>query len=380
MKIFNIKLLVIFSMFIASCSDVIDTSNNANRKIDPGKIPINYYANKTVKSLVVPPDLTKPNTQNSFRVSEYVSDINESIVDFSSSEASKEKSTNILAKSSEVQVAKSGQRRWLVINKNSNIVWELAKDFIKRQGFTIKKSNKKIGIIETDFLENYPDIPEQSLGFFRAMLKNALTARYTLPIIDKYRIRVEPISENKTELHLSLFSMQEKLAKSGNVESTIWETYEKDHALETEMLYQLMVFISGNQAEAKEKILKAKDQNTINVTLERSFNGYAKLNFQASIVDTWDSINWALDQLNIDIEDKDIKERSFYIKTVRTSDIGILTKLLGSDAVMKTYQILIKPGENPNNSSVLFNDVSGENEQETKDFSYEFFTKIQKLF
>ena len=367
-------------MFIASCSDVIDTSNNANRKIDPGKIPINYYANKTVKSLVVPPDLTKPNTQNSFRVSEYVSDINESIVDFSSSEASKEKSTNILAKSSEVQVAKSGQRRWLVINKNSNIVWELAKDFIKRQGFTIKKSNKKIGIIETDFLENYPDIPEQSLGFFRAMLKNALTARYTLPIIDKYRIRVEPISENKTELHLSLFSMQEKLAKSGNVESTIWETYEKDHALETEMLYQLMVFISGNQAEAKEKILKAKDQNTINVTLERSFNGYAKLNFQASIVDTWDSINWALDQLNIDIEDKDIKERSFYIKTVRTSDIGILTKLLGSDAVMKTYQILIKPGENPNNSSVLFNDVSGENEQETKDFSYEFFTKIQKLF
>jgi len=45
----------------------------------------------------------------------------------------------------------------------------------------------------------------------------------------------------------------------------------------------------------------------------------------------------------------------------------------------KTFQILIKPVENLS-TEVIFNDVSGENEQDTKDYSFEFFEKIQKLF
>jgi len=379
MKIFNTLLLVISSILISSCTDIIDNSDNTNRKIDPGNIPINYYADKTVKSLVVPPDLTKPNSQNSFRISEYVSNVNENIIDFSGSDIAKDKITKILDINSDVSVQKSGQRRWLVINKNSDVVWELTKDFLKRQGFALKKSNKKIGIIETDFLENYPEIPEQNLGLIRSMLKKAITARYTLPIIDKYRVRIEPLETNKTELHLSLFSMQEKLAKSGNVESTIWETYEKDYALETEMLYRLMVFISGDNAGAKEKILNSQENKVTKVSLKDNFNGYAKLSFDLGLLETWDNVNWALDQLNIDIEDKDVKERSFYIKAVRTSDLGILSSLLGTEALVRTFQIILK-SESENITDVFFNDVSGENEQETKDFSYEFLRKIQNLY
>ena len=378
MKIFNI-VLIIFSMFIASCSDVIDSNDNANRKIDPGNIPINYYADKTVKSLIVPPDLTKPNAQNSFRISEYANNVNENIIDFSGSDTAKDKITKILDVNSDVSVQKSGQRRWLVINKNSDVVWELTKDFLKRQGFVLKKSNKKIGIIETDFLENYPEIPDQNLGLIRSMLNKALTARYTLPIIDKYRVRIEPLEANKTELHLSLFSMKEKLAKSGNVDSTIWEAYEKDYALETEMLYRLMVFISGDNADAKEKIINAKENKVTKVSLKDNFNGYARLTFELGLLDTWDNVNWALDQLNIDIEDKDVKEKSFYVKTVRTSDLGILSTLLGTDALVRTFQIILR-SESENKTDVFFNDISGENEQETKDFSYEFFRKIQNLY
>jgi len=368
------------ALTITGCVDsVIDSSENLKRDIDPGNIPMNYYADKTVKSLVVPPDLTKPNVQNSFRVSEFVSDINETIIDFSGSEKTKDEVTKILEKNSEISVQRSGQRRWLLVNKDSDLLWETTKDFLKQQGFNIKKSDKKIGIIETDFLENYPEIPEQSLGLFRSFLSKSLTARYTLPIIDKYRVRIEPVNENQTEIHLSLFSMQEKLAKSGNVESTLWEAYDKDIALETEMLYRLMVFISGDQVGSREKILAAKEDRKIKVEVLDNFNGYAKLRINASILDAWDNISWALDQLNIDIEDKDIKEKSFYINTVRTSDIGFMSKLLGTEALVKTYQLLVKSVDQ-NSSEVFFGDISGLNEQETKDFSYEFLNKIQKLF
>jgi len=368
------------ALTITGCVDsVIDSSENLKRDIDPGNIPMNYYADKTVKSLVVPPDLTKPNVQNSFRVSEFVSDINENIIDFSGSEKTKDEVTKILEKNSEISVQRSGQRRWLLVNKDSDLLWETTKNFLKQQGFNIKKSDKRIGIIETEFLENYPEIPEQSLGFFRSFLSKSLTARYTLPIIDKYRVRIEPVNENQTEIHLSLFSMQEKLAKSGNVESTLWEAYDKDIALETEMLYRLMVFISGDQVGSREKILAAKEDRKIKVEVLDNFNGYAKLRINASILDAWDNISWALDQLNIDIEDKDIKEKSFYINTVRTSDIGFMSKLLGTEALVKTYQLLVKSVDQ-NSSEVFFGDISGLNEQETKDFSYEFLNKIQKLF
>jgi hypothetical protein len=64
---------------------------------------------------------------------------------------------------------------------------------------------------------------------------------------------------------------------------------------------------------------------------------------------------------------------------VRTSDLGILSTLLGTDALVRTFQIILK-SESENKTDVFFNDISGENEQETKDFSYEFFRKIQNLY
>jgi len=377
LKVFTI---LFSTIFINACVDsVIDTSNNQKRDIDPGNIPMNYYADKTVKSLVIPPDLTSPQSQNSFRISEYVSGVNETVVTFSDSEETRDKNTKILQNNSDVRVERSGQRRWLIINKSSDIVWESAKDFFRQQGFSIKKSNKKIGILETDFLENYPEIPERSLGLIRSMLSKALTARYTLPIIDKYRLRVEPIDEKSTEVHLTLFSMKEKLAKSGNVESTIWEAYEKDLALETEMLYRLMVYMTGDEVNSRQKILQASEQKNIETKVLDNFNGYAKLQFNSNLYETWDSINWAFDQLNIEIEDKDIKERSFYIKSVGTSNIGIISSILGADALVKTYQIILKSLDE-NTTEVFFNDISGENEQETKDYSYDFFRNLQKVF
>jgi len=97
MKIVFLNLFL--ALTVTGCVDtVIDSSKNLKRDIDPGNIPINYYSDKTVKSLVVPPDLTKPNVQNSFRVSEFVTGINENIIDFSGSEKTKDAITKILAK------------------------------------------------------------------------------------------------------------------------------------------------------------------------------------------------------------------------------------------------------------------------------------------
>jgi len=376
---FNLVVLT-FAIFLTSCfSDENKKKDSVNEKTELGAKPLNYYADKTVKPLEVPPDLTMPNYENSLRISEFASGVDENIIDFLNTDESKDQNTIIIINiNDDILVKKSGNRRWLVIKRDADTVWNLSKEFLKKKGFTLKKTNKKIGIIETDFLENYPEVPTKNLGMLRRLLQDALKARYSLPIIDKYRVRIEPLDNNTTEFHLSLFSMQEKLTQSGNIETTVWEAYEKDISLETEMLYQFMLYLGGEEVKVKEKILEAKEDNKIKVQVVDSINGFAKMKFETNLLNTWDNLNWALDQINADIEDRDIKEKSFYVRLV-TEELGFISKILGSDALIDSYQILLKEVDK-DLTEVYLNDISGKNDEETKKFSYKFFNQIKTLF
>ncbi len=344
---------------------------------------INYYSDKTVSSLEVPPDLTTPSSQKAFKLSKYVNDVQEDTISFNIKKAStqeKEKSANILKTPSNIKVIKSGKRRWLIVDKKPDIVWDLSKSFLKSRGFSIKKINKKIGLIETDFLENYAEIPDESLGMIRSFISSKLGA-YVLPTVDKYRVRLEPMNNGKkTALYLSLSSMEEVVTNSGSKdENTIWQARPKDQDLETTMLYEFMVYLGGDKVKARDQIVKAKEQEKITVNLVQGVGGYAKLVFKMNQYDTWSNIGWALDQLDIEIEDTDIKEGSFYIKVVRTQDKGIFSRIFGDSAIKKSFQILVRQTSS-NTTEVYFNDISEENEQATIDFSHEFLGNIAKQF
>ncbi|HCJ13427.1 MAG TPA: hypothetical protein DHV43_04185, partial [Gammaproteobacteria bacterium] len=185
---------------------------------------------------------------------------------------------------------------------------------------------------------------------------------------------------DKSEVYLSLTSMEEVLTKAGSDdENTIWQSRPKDQALETEMLYRLMTFLGSDHAVAREKIIQAKEAQTLTVSLSKGVNGYAKLTFSLNQYDTWDNMGWALDQLNIDVDDKDVKEGSFYINVSRTEDQGLWSRMFGDDAIKKSFQILVRQTSD-NETEVYFNDISEENEQATIDFSHEFLGNIAKQF
>ncbi len=369
------------SLSLAGCFSFGDEKDEKDSAYTIGDRDIKYYSNKTVTSLEVPPDLTKPSSQNAFKLSEYVPNVQEDVISFSEKDNVVKEASNILRTPSNIEVKRAGNRRWLVVNKKPDDVWNLSKSFFKSHGFVIKKTNKKIGLMETDFLENHPEIPDQSLGVIRSMLKKAIAARYALPIVDKYRIRIEPIENaEKSEVYLSLTSMEEVLTNSGKEdENTIWQPRAKDEELETEMLYRLMTFLGSDHAVAREKILAAKEEQKTTVKLADGVGGYAKLVFSLNQYDTWDNVGWALDQLNIDIEDKDVKEGSFYIQVARTEDKGLWSRMFGDDAIKKSFQILVRQIDNQT-TEVYFNDISEENEQETISFSHEFLGNIAKQF
>jgi len=378
-RIITSYIFIVF--FLNGCLSQETKQTIKENRVELGDIKINYYSDKSVTSLEIPPDLTKPAYENSFRLSEYVSDINPNIVNLTNKEKLEEQKHEVLTVPSDIQVKKSGTRRWLVVDKSPDLIWDLSRQFLKEQGFVIKKSNKKIGVMETDFLENKPEIPAKSMGFIRAVLQSTIdNVSYTLPSVDSYKIRIEPTeSGQKSEVHLSVSSMAEVITGTGKDETTLWQSKERDIALENQMLYQLMLYLGGDSANAREKIINAQEEGKITVSLADGINGYAKLQFKLNLIDTWDNMSWALSNLNVNLEDKDLKEKTFYIQVARTADKGIMSKIFGEDAIFNPYQLQLKE-LSPSLTEVYFNDISEINETETKQFSHEFLGKVQKLF
>ena len=382
---FYLYLIVAF-IFLSGCLSQEQEENLKNNKINFCDIQINYFSDKSVNSLEVPPDLTSPSYDNSFRLSELAQEIDTKTVNLTNKELESTEKDKILKQIVDIEVKKSGNRRWLVVDKDPDLIWELSKQFLKDNGFVIKKSNKKIGVMETDYLENKAVIPSSSLGFFKSFLsENIKNVSYVLPSVDSYKLRIEPIENyTKAEVHLSLSSMEEVVLSSGisgskTVESTQWQSKEKDLALETEMLYRLMTYIGGDKAIAREKILNAKETDKIFVQLKDGLNGYAKLTFKLNLINTWDNMAWALSNLNIDMESRDANEKSFYIKAAREADKGIMTRIFGEEGTKKVYRLQLKQ-INSEFTEVFFIDISEENEKETKDFSYDLFGQILNSF
>ena len=212
MKIVNYLSILLISFTLASCSKIADPV----KKIGLGSRNINYQADEKVDSLVIPPDLTAPDTQGSFtEVEEMVDD------------------TQVVQRVQNVEIKRDKYRRWLLVDLPPSEVWVLSKEFFRSYGFKIEKENQKIGVLETDYLEIETKVPDKSLGAIRAALSKALKTQYGLPIADKYRVRIEP-TENpmESEVYLTLSSIGEVVSGAMRV----WQTRDKDVELETEML------------------------------------------------------------------------------------------------------------------------------------------------
>ena len=353
MKFINHLVIIFIALVLNGCSMIPDQV----KKIGLGDRVVNYQSDDTVDSLVIPPDLTKPNVQGLFIENLAVDDKSYKVTELQN-----------------VEVKRDAYRRWLLVDIPPSEVWSLSKVFFGSFGFKIEKENQKIGIMETDYLEIDTKVPDKSLGAIRAMLSKALKTQYGLPIADKYRIRIESTdNSNQSEVYLTLTSIGEVVKG----EQRLWQPREKDVELETEMLLNLMVFLGSDRFEAIDKIQTSNDKIESPVSVIKSASGYATLVFQYNKKQAWSYLGWALDELDVDIEDRDAIDGSYFIKI--TKDKGFFSKLLSTVSPSQTYQLIVKQLDE-SYSQVIFIDLSEENKQDTIDYSFDFFNELATKF
>ena len=352
MTIINYVTIFFISLLVVSCSKIADPI----KKIGLGSRVVSYQQDENIDALVIPPDLTQPNSQGKFiEVTENLND------------------NNVIKTIRNVEVMRDKYRRWLVVDFPPSEAWSLSKEFFRSYNFKIEKENQKIGIFETEYLEIETKVPDKSLGTIRSALSKALKTQYGLPIADKYRIRIEPtMIPNKSEIYLTLSSIGEVVIG----EQRLWQPRKKDVELETEMLLKLMVFLGDDSTESITKIQSSLDSNETVAEVFTSVSEYATLVLPYDKKQSWKLLGWALDELNIDVEDRDSLEGSYLIKINPIR--GFLTKLL-STVSDKSYQLILKE-VGDSQTHVIFVDLSEENDQNIINYSAELFNTIALKF
>jgi len=143
-----------------------------------------------------------------------------------------------------VKVIRDGASQWLEINSTAEALWPQLKAFFNKVGFEIKRENKQLGIMETNFLENRLELPT---NWFSKLLSRISSTG----IRDKYRARLEKTSNPKmTRVFITHQGLKEHGVEEINSIKLWWESRPSDPELEAEMYQRFLIFRDVSRSEA----------------------------------------------------------------------------------------------------------------------------------
>ncbi len=333
------------TMLLTSCSSVSNLL--AGDKID-------YKSSgKAGPSLEVPPDLTQLSRETRYVVPGSAITASAYQLGSSSSQIVPVAATSV----GDVRIERSGNQRWLVVNRPADQLWSPVRDFWLESGFLLVLDQEKLGIMETDFAENRAKIPQD---FIRATIGKLFDALYSTGERDKFRTRLERNAIGGTEIYISHRGMVETVKTAGPASGgdTIWQPRLADPELEAEFLRRLMVKLGVSQEQSKVLVAAGATAPTSRVA---NVNGTPVVQMDEDFDRAWRRVGLTLDRTGFTVEDRDRAQGTYFVRYVEpTSDSkepGFLSKLFsfsGSSAVSPLkYRIAVKSQGNATTVSVL---------------------------
>jgi outer membrane protein assembly factor BamC len=196
--------LVVALTALTACSTRFDT-------LLPDRRP-DYRQSKPAQRLEVPPDLTSSTIDDTLVVPEINPAGSASLSAYASERGGQQqsqasKTEAVLPPQPGVTLEQDGNQRWLRVVAPADQVWPKVREFWTSNGFALKRDDPTIGIMETDWVENRADIPQDGV---RAILKKYLDILYSAPTRDRFRTRLERAADGKsTEVYLTHSGVEE---------------------------------------------------------------------------------------------------------------------------------------------------------------------------
>ena len=287
------------SLWLAACSSVFPS----------GKIDYKSTTETKSSPLEVPPDLSQISRETRYVVPGTIA----SASSLPGLQANLQRSiaSDSLA---DVKFERMGAQRWLRVDRPADQVWDRVRSFWVSTGFALTTDNAELGLLETDWAENRAKLPQD---FLRRTLGKVIDGLYSTGERDKYRIRVERVNPNSTEIYVTHRGMEE-VYSSNDRTSTRWQPRASDPSLEVEMLRRLMVHL-GTKEETANQLVAATAPGSGMVNLGA---GSSSILFDDRFDLAWRRTSVALDRAGFTVEDRDRKAGVFFVRYVDRPEEG----------------------------------------------------------
>ena len=311
-------------------------------------------AGKAGPSLEVPPDLTQLGRETRYVVPGAAVSANATQVGQGT------QAVPVAALSvGDVRIERSGNQRWLVVNRPADKLWGPIRDFWLESGFLLTLDQENLGIMETDFAENRAKLPQD---FIRETLGKIIESLYSTGERDKFRTRLERNAAGGTEIFVSHRGLVEVVvsnaaANRSSGQETVWQPVPPNPELEAEFLRRLMVKLGVAQEQSKVLVAAGAPRTTSNVA---NVNGVPVVQMEEGFDRAWRRVGLTLDRTGFTVEDRDRAQGTYFVRYIDvTSDkkeSGFFSKIFsGSTPAVAPikYRIVLKGQGETTTVSVL---------------------------
>lgn len=310
-----VALSVAVAAALSGCSKSFDT-------LLPDRRP-DYKQSTLAQPLEIPPDLTGSTIDDTLAVPELNPAGSASLSTYASErkgpQAQARQTGAVLPPQPGITLEQDGNQRWLVIAAPPDQVWPKVREFWTSNGFALKRDDPTIGIMETDWMENRADIPQDGL---RGLLKNYLDVLYSAPTRDKFRVRLERAANGTaTDVYLSHIGVEEVAAGGTSASATntyIWQRRPSDPELEAEMLNRLTVYLGAAEKRAEARQAASAQAGPRVRRVEEG--GQSRLLIGEDYSRAWRLIGLALDSSNYAVEEQN-RGQGLYVVEYRDPEL-----------------------------------------------------------
>ena len=294
-----------------------------------------YVGSSKARKLEIPPDLSEIETQDNYEVPGEAKSYKNYKEKQNNTKPSK--AVKVVQDPDGMKIIKSGNLRWLIVDKDPDTLWPHIQDFWEEEmGFKVKVANKRTGVLETEWIST-ADLSTTS----SSRLDKWLDSMSGFADKRKFRTRLEFGSKDgTTEIFLShrssfagadthkeilenrgdtwniseIYSIEEYVAEDGDGQSKTAKSEQmkvEDYEINSEILRRLMIKLGAADFDAKQKI--ERPQEIIKAELINTKQGiFIQMNDPYDRA--WRRLSLALDMIGFITEDRDRSKGIFYVK------------------------------------------------------------------
>ena len=280
-KIVNVTL---FSILLSGCSGVTNYAKNILS--DPRNENLVYKTDEDYSSsqidLIVPPDLTQPNTQRSLTLPEIVRDDNNKLF-------------TVDTQLDNIKIFRQGQSMFLSVATTDKIaLWNNIKSFWLTEGFRILNEDITIASIRTNYLEN---LSEAQLGTVQRVIGRYVPLLVSPETRDSYTTR---LVRKESGYDIVVTHYGKEYISDGDTEFR-WQNRPRDIEFENEMISRMFIYLGGDEAREAGYVVANINRATDKVLLSSDDRGFQTLFIPDIYERVYPRIISSLDKLGINI-------------------------------------------------------------------------------